>query len=87
MQETQSAQVHGLRTDSPSALAHHRALVYHKAYTLLFSDLKSAVEFGYYLNSHAFNLNIKGHPICMVASCDYEEMYDLSLSPSEDSEG
>ncbi|KAL1700589.1 hypothetical protein EV121DRAFT_295055 [Schizophyllum commune] len=66
--------VHGLRTDKSDDLAAHRAHVYHKAYTLLFSDVKSTVEFGCCLNSNVINFHVKGHPICMVASCDYEEM-------------
>ncbi|KAL1713402.1 hypothetical protein EV715DRAFT_296107 [Schizophyllum commune] len=66
--------VYGLRTDKPDVLAAHRAHVYHAAYTLLFSDLKTSAEFGCCLNTNVVSLNVKGHPICMVASCDYEEM-------------
>jgi hypothetical protein len=62
----------GLKKDSSSKLALHRAEVYHTALGIVFEDLELPAEHG-----TAFKFRdsyINGLPIFMVVAADYEEM-------------
>ncbi|TRM55788.1 hypothetical protein BD626DRAFT_576598 [Schizophyllum amplum] len=63
------------RTDKSHNLAQHRALVYHAAFDVILADVKVAAEFGTYLNLKIAYTELKpGRLICVVVSCDYEDM-------------
>ncbi|KAL1689775.1 hypothetical protein GGG16DRAFT_114767 [Schizophyllum commune] len=67
--------VDGQNTDSSSALAHHRAGVYQGAFDVILDDVKVTTEFGDYFNLKVMNVEFRaGHTVCIVVSCDYEDM-------------
>ncbi|KAL1662130.1 hypothetical protein GGF50DRAFT_117329 [Schizophyllum commune] len=66
--------VHGKPTDKPPQLAQHRADVYQFSLAAIFDGVATAVEFGTYLNITMLRGRAKGHVVCIVVSCDYEEM-------------
>jgi len=64
--------VTGLKDDSKSSLAHHRAHVYHKAFDIVLDDLKIPARHGTFVVIS--NNPKKGFPVFATASADYEEM-------------
>ncbi|KAL1725193.1 hypothetical protein EV714DRAFT_256070 [Schizophyllum commune] len=66
--------VEGKPTDTSSQLALHRAGVYQQSLAAVFEGLSTAIEFGTYVNVAVTHGAVKGHVICIIVSCDYEEM-------------
>lgn len=62
----------GLKGDSASSLALHRASVYQKVFDIVLDDLKVPTRHGTFVNLS--NELKKGTPILATASADYEEM-------------
>ena len=62
----------GLKDDSKSNLAHHRAEVYHKTFDIILEDLKIPARHGTFV---LLSNNLKkGVPVLATAAADYEEM-------------
>jgi len=62
----------GLKGDSSSSLALHRAGVYQKVFDIVLDDLKVSARHGTFVNlSNEFK---KGTLVLAIASADYEEM-------------
>jgi hypothetical protein len=64
--------VTGLKNDSQSSLAHHRACAYHKAFDIVLDDLKIPAHHGTFVMIS--NNPKKGFPVFATASANYEEM-------------
>jgi hypothetical protein len=62
----------GMKNDSSSKLARHRAEVYHSAFDIVLEDIKLPARHGTVLKLHHGFKN--GTPIIATVSSDYEEM-------------
>jgi hypothetical protein len=65
-------QVVGLKADSSSKLAQHRAEVYHAALGIVFASFESEAIHGVVFR--ILKMRRKGLPVFMAVSADYEEM-------------